>query len=332
MKALKVGVLLLVLTSIPASAQIESDKCLDQSVPLTVVSLDRSRLPDIGPGTFHGTYDGKPIRINSVSVDRQPRRVLLLLQTSGRFETVPDWPKAVALDLLEGIPVPSEVGLATFSETLNTLLGPTADREKVRKDIEAVYPARNTKVKSTGESTHLWDAIDGSMKFLGPQRIGDVVFVVTDGTDDHSKRSQDEAIHTLLAWRVRLYFAQLMGSPSVRIMFHPGGNPFALPTMSGESPQGVLQAAIQTGGLGIGTSYFDEDVEVRKRHPSWMQKAMEMRSREILGFFRVDLQLPEPANTEGAWSLSINSPDRDVDKHFRLYYPRTILRCGSDGK
>ena len=113
----------------------QQDSCQTRTVPVSIMSGDSSPLPDINDAAFEGSYRGKSVRINSVAIDQRPRRVLLLLDASASFTDKLDWAFDVADDMLEHIPLPTEIGLASFAQTVETVVPPTTDRTTIRNDV-----------------------------------------------------------------------------------------------------------------------------------------------------------------------------------------------------
>jgi len=114
------------------------------------MSDDSSPLPDINDAAFEGSYRGKSVRINSVAIDQRPRRVLLLLDASASFTDKLDWAFDVADDMLEHIPLPTEIGLdVSFAQLekdfdaifIGVGLGETWAMEIPGEDLEGVCGA-----------------------------------------------------------------------------------------------------------------------------------------------------------------------------------------------
>src|SRR6266446_1929239 len=124
------------LGAVPAWAQQET--CQTRTVPVSIMSGDGSPLPDINAAAFEGSYRGGPVQINSVTIDQRPHRVLLLLDTSGSFTDKLDWAFNVANDMLEHIPLPTEIGLASFANTVERAVPPTPDRTEIRNEIKSL--------------------------------------------------------------------------------------------------------------------------------------------------------------------------------------------------
>src|SRR5882762_4694768 len=184
----------------------QQDSCQTRTVPVSIMSDDGSPLPDINDAAFEGSYRGKSVRINSVAIDQRPRRVLLLLDTSGSFTDKLDWAFNVANDTLEHIPLPTEIGLVSFANTVERAVPPTPDRTEIRNEIKSL---RSTQKQGRGQ-TALRDAIRDSVKVLDSQQVGDVIFAITDGGDNKSKTEPRELIQILVTAGIRLFVLEVV--------------------------------------------------------------------------------------------------------------------------
>src|SRR5580704_9070665 len=115
MNLLKATTILVMAASTAASAWGQSDKCLDRTFPLSIISWDGSPLPGLGPQAFEASAKGMNARVSSFRLDQEPRRILLLMDISRSFLDKSDPAIDIGLDLVDHIPPPSEIGLASFA-------------------------------------------------------------------------------------------------------------------------------------------------------------------------------------------------------------------------
>jgi hypothetical protein len=299
----------------PAGGQ--SGNCLERIIPLSIVSKDGSPLPNIGPSTFTGSTQGGAVKINSVILDLQPRRVLLLLDVSGSFDRMSDWHTDTALDLLDHIPPPNEVGVPIFSESIKLLAPPTTDRAQIREQIDSMFGHTSTQstVKFKGR-TSLWDSIRDGAKLLGSQRFGDVVFVISDGKDSKSKANAVEATSSLLAQGVRLFAVQVTD---------PRLDP---ERMVGFDPDNILaKLAYQTGGLAVVPERWNSSPPENGKIPGWLRRDLDLQYRQILYFYRIDLTLGQAVKKQEGLKLSLADSDKSARTNFELNYPKFISPC-----
>ena len=302
--------------SLTEPARGESGDCLKRTFPITVVSQDGSSLQNVGPNSFAGSVQGRTVEINSVVLDRQPRRVLILIDVSSSFLRISDWASETVMDMIDHIPAPNEIGLATFSESLNLVAPPTTDRSKFRDQLKTIFPPPGAQLPSSSRKTALWDAIRDSVKLLDSHQIGDVIFLITDGMDNRSKVNAKEATRSLLADGIRLFTLQVI-DPHIDRFRYVGDDPYIA----------LSKVAFETGGLAVVPQPGSSDPPESGKIPKWLRHDLDFQYRQILFFFRMDVTLPQPLDKQEKWKLSVDAPDKSMKKNFELNYPKSILPC-----
>jgi len=316
MNSFRTAAILLTVVSLTAPAWGQSGNCLERTFPLSIVSRDGSPLLNIGPNTFAGSVQGRAVKINSVELDQKPRRVLLLVDVSGSFLRISDWASETVVDVIEHISPPNEIGLATFSNSLNTLVPPTTDRTKIREQIESLFPPQDTRLPLTKRETALWDSIRGGVKLLDSHQIGDIIFLITDGMDNGSKTDASEATRSLLAGGIRLFTLQVIDPHIDRFRF-AGGDPYvALSKVVGE-----------TGGLAVVPQPGSAAPPEKGRMPLWLRHDLDLQYRQMLYFFRIDVTLPQLLDKQRNWRFYVAAPGKSGKRNFDLIYPNSVLPC-----
>jgi Mg-chelatase subunit ChlD len=136
-----------------------------------------------------------------------PGRVMVVLDTSGSMVS-----KAGQLELtlelakyaLAALPPETEAGLVLFSREQQRVLPPGTERSQLVAVLDAVDEPEFGKGR-----TALRDAMAKALALLAPARLGDVVYAITDGADNHSRVRQSQLERAFAAAGVRL-FATLM--------------------------------------------------------------------------------------------------------------------------
>jgi hypothetical protein len=221
------------------------------------------------------------------------------------------------MDLIDHISPPNEIGLATFSESLNMLVPPTTDRTKIRDQIESMFPPSGIQLPLKNRRTALWDALRDSVKLLDPHQIGDVIFVITDGMDNRSKADASEAADSLLAEGIRLFTLQVMDQHQ----FYPFRH------INDDAYVALSKVAVQTGGLPVVPQPGSADPPVKGRMPPWLRHDLDLQYRQILYFFRFDVTLSQPLDKQREWKISVVTPDKAVKRNFELNYQKLLLPC-----
>jgi hypothetical protein len=303
------------LASIAAPAWGQSDNCLERTIPLSIISRDGSQLPSVNLQLFNASIRGKPVEINSVAPDQSPRRILILVDVSASFIARSAWSLGVAADLLDRIPPPSEIGIASFSKSLNLLAAPTTDRARIRTQLDSIYPPAGKLPPASSQKTVLWDALEGAGKLFDSPKFGDVIFLITDGVDNGSKASAPEATRALEANEIRLFALQVV-------------DPFFAARMRDDPRLTLWKVASETGGMNlVPQPGSNDDRPDMRQMPLWFRHDLDLQYQQILYIFRVNLRLPEALTRQERWVLSVASAGTAAKGKFEMNYPRTFLPC-----
>jgi von Willebrand factor type A domain len=306
----------------------QQDGCRERTVPVTILNPDGSSPQGLGTTTFEASYKGKPVVIKSVTIDQRQRRILLLMDASGSLlgEDSVDARLAmdVADDLVDNIPGPSEIGFASFSMKIEQSLAPTVDRAKVKNEIANLRSSRAAMQKQGNRLTALWDAILENSKLLNSHQIGDVIFVITDGETDAGKTKASEVARTLLAAGTRLYTVEIrrgdiLGGQAI-MQLQGGLNEFD-------------QVLSETGGIAVipppRSPFFTRELTSMDKSgkASWMRVALNSQYRQMLFFYRIEVELPESVRKAESWHLHVMSPEKPMKKDLVLIYPEKLAPC-----
>jgi len=205
MTALKIATIVLLGCFVVSPALSESNDCLHRSVPLNIIAWKPTQVPPLTPASLDVYLQGNVVSVNSVKLDQSPRRILILVDVSGSFLGKYDWITYLTTDLLDHVPPPNEIGLATFDESLQLLVAPTTNHDALSRQIATAFTPANLNLPRKHKLTALWDAISGSVNLLGPHHLGDVILAITDGMDNKSKTSAENVRDSLLAQGIRLF-------------------------------------------------------------------------------------------------------------------------------
>jgi hypothetical protein len=308
--------------AVSARPPAKAAECRDRTVLVNVGS--RGNVPEgpaVSNASFSGVYRRQPVRISSITPDQRPRRLVLLVDNSGSMlgDGAADRKLAldVANDVLDHMPSESQIGLAFFSD--KRLLGATpvtTDRQKLKDTIERLG------VRPFGR-TSLWDAIDESVALLGSPVPGDAIYVISDGGDNLSAADPRTIARILVADQIRL---------------------FAFLTMNGGhdryGPGDLAQLAEDTGGFAVGSLTPSQ----MTRPPSGTETAptpqrdfsksilelrpdLDLQYQQILAFYRLTIELPEPIDKPLDWTLSWSDAEKAARKNFVLLYPHILMPC-----
>jgi hypothetical protein len=305
----------------PGCAQVEN--CQHRTLAVSTGSSDGSSAPLLGSANFEGIFRRKPVHVISAVMNREPVRVILLLDVSGSMQDFYSGYEGtsslnLAEELVSMIPPESAIGLGFFHTEFIPVLRPTTDREKVRNQLEGLrsHPG------SFRGKTALWDAVLGGVKMFDRPRLGDVIYVITDGDDNASKVTMNHVSQPLEEAGVRL-FAFVFQKPK-----RPGQI---------ESVKGFLQQVVRdTGGaivvqmseadgsvnLSASLTLFDKSGKLTR-----FGSDLESQSKQLGNFYRINIELPETLSKPQEWKLELAGLEEPQRKKIALTYPHVLVAC-----
>jgi hypothetical protein len=276
---------------------------------------------------FEGTYQKKPIRITSVTISEEPTRVVLVLDASGSVQgekSVWNFAVGVGEDLVTGLPPTTEIGLAFFSTHTVRVAIPTKERETLKSELEALRTDPKA-LPPKPRTTALWDAIIDSFHMLDHPRVGDAIYVITDGLDNSSNHTSKDAAQTLVAAGVRLFALAIQGGTR--------GSPRPEQIASSQS---FLQTVHDTGGIFVyyrpqysgQIAYLpDPDLFDKSGKPTTLGMLLAPQARQMLIFYRLDIELLETVDKPRELKLDLVGFDKPQRDDLLLTYPHLLLPC-----
>lgn len=160
-----------------------------QHPAILVDALDSNfHIQTFEPDDLRVEVNRKPVQVLSVLLDKRPRRIVVMVDTSGSMEVSPQkrgWgltlpAAAYAVDI---VPANGTAALVTFSDKLQRESGDFEERNVVGAKV------LNLKSRQPQGATRLWDSIHQVLNDFTSLSLGDAVYVVTDGGDNKSKFS-----------------------------------------------------------------------------------------------------------------------------------------------
>jgi len=294
----------------PARAQ--QNECRQRVVPVHVSTRDGALPPKLTPAQFEATYADKPVRVTAVSGEHKPQRLIVLLDASGsvRGGTTSGWDATVqvAAQLLAALP-PLEIGLALFSEEIEPVVGPTTVRERLLEEIERLRTGPRESERGRRQRTALWDSLLDSAEMFGPLGPGDVLYVITDGVDNFSETRPTAVTQALVSGGIRLFA-------------------FAIANQGFAYGSGELERMVEdTGGVVAAGSATDWRAFRAAQGTSPIGAALYAQQRQILGFYRLEMELADTVARPQAWKLALTGLDENQMKNLVLSYPPRLFPC-----
>jgi hypothetical protein len=276
-----------------------SDNCLRRSIPLTVLHNGQQSQSDLKQ--VQVLVNGSQVSTVALTQYNGPLRVLLLVDTSASMKARVDehWDTALptAAFAMDSMPLNAVVAVGTFAERLH--VSPWKDRDGAREEVLSL---KNQSPKGT---TALYSAVTEAASSFRGNQFADVIYLVTDGGENHSRMNFGPFVENLVARGVRIFvFLVVPREPKTPEEIN--------------GPQEMEDLATQTGGLLLRLPWSKDWVS------GGGASALAKRVREAAASpYEVQFQLPG-AITKSS-KLKIEGPF-DL-KHETVSYPRRLEPC-----
>lgn len=289
----------------PCPAQV----CSSVVLPLNVFTQDGLLVRGVSPDHLLVKVHGEAATIVSLSLDVSPRRVVLLLDTSGSmaghyphaWQLVPEL-GAYALDT---IPSDASVAVGTIGGAQN--ISEFGDRTQAGTRVLALTR------KSMKGLTPLLDSIHQALLKLDPPHFGDVIYLVTDGGDNMSK-FRERQIGKELALRGTRIFALLVADDSPpRTQEQQAGPPLI---------EGLVK---ETGGHLMLVPW----TSIGPQHRADLFNIAPLIQADIGSGYRLQLSLAKAIKKMAPVQIRYTGPDQRLAKNASWIYPRRIGPCPS---
>jgi hypothetical protein len=173
--------------------------CSNASVWLNVVEKTSTVERDIQAQDLHVEIDGKPTKVISVSLDQRPRRIVLMVDTSGSMRR--EWGITVATASFAADVIPSSATAALFIFDVKSAMesdGFESHQEIQRRVLELAK-------REPKGFTALWNSIDQVLSRFADLQSGDAIYLVTDGEDNRGMTPFSALQQHLLARGIRVF-------------------------------------------------------------------------------------------------------------------------------
>jgi VWFA-related protein len=235
-------------------------------------------------GDFSLTEDGVAQKLDLVRSDVVDSTYTLLIDCSQSMSRRLDFVQTAADRLLQHLRKDDRVIVAPFTKTIGAITGPTADRRTVVTAIGATH---------AGGGTAIVDALTDLPRLLQGATGRQAVVLITDGYDEHSTRSLEDALRAVKAAQATLYVVGIGGVAGISI----------------KGERALRQLAEQTGGRAFFPSREDELPRVHEAI------AADVQQRYLLAY------TPTNQRIDGAWRrIAVNTSDESYSVRTRPGY------------
>jgi hypothetical protein len=194
-----------------------------QTLYAHVADAAGAAVTSLGPSDFQMSKDGAPQRISRVIYSGNPKRILLLVDTSDAVSPAVVNPLRQGLaTFINSLPADAEVVLATMGGQLHVRVEPTTDHAALARGVASIFPE--------GGDTVLMDAIvEGNTRFLVPAETHAPVIVVVTTEGREGSGTRDDKFPQFvndMAGRGTVAYAVVLGLTATQGDVRPtaGGN------------------------------------------------------------------------------------------------------------
>lgn len=248
---------------------------------------------------------GNAAKIFGVSLDTHPRRVVLLVDTSGSMSESGQnhrWGLGLLISgfAADALPANASAILVTFGEKIAFRTTGFQTRSEVQQrilDLRNEVPAGRTP---------LLDSLEQAMSIFGAPEFGDTIYLVSDGEDDKSTVTLSQLQPQLIEHGIRI-FSFLVQPPTWE--------------ERGPNPNLLKDLAESTGG-----DFFSFPEYASGRKNGEMPRLALQIARRVQELYKVEFKIPERASRKRQLKVALSPKPKHGDV-IQLAYPRQLRRC-----
>ena len=303
---MRLGLLLFLSFFCPPAWSQATTNC-KKTIAVNVRDRQGNFVAGLSGASFRAKFHNQPIRVLAGKENLTPVRVIVMLDASGSMLRKWDVARQLAVNMLVALPASSHAGLVVFAEDLVTIL----DLNHFPNDaIEKLKELNDPKRILSGKrpQTALLDSLADTLGMFGTPVVGDVVFMVSDGGENHSKADWTKANLLLLAPDVRL-FAAILHDAYMKTPEQMEGEP------------NLRSTAEESGGSAI---YNHGPELLTEKH--LVAESNELYD-EISHFYQLELQIRKSDSELGKLDLEVVDAIQNKIKSYKVIHPQKMLGC-----
>ncbi len=163
---------------------------------------------DLKTADFTVLEDGVPQALDLGATDIEPASYTLLVDSSQSMSRRMEFVRDAARQLPARLRKDDEVTIVPFAERLGTVTGPTRDRDTIVGAIAAIR---------SGGGTAILDSLAEAARQVSQVDKRQILVVITDGYDENSKITFDEALAVVKASRATVYVIAIGGTAGISL-------------------------------------------------------------------------------------------------------------------
>jgi hypothetical protein len=301
--------------------------CLDRSIPVNVYTDKGVPVIGLTAANFRGAVRRNQVQVVAANYDTGPRRIVLLLDVSRsmiednyRMRTE----LTVARALTAAAPPQDSFALLTFTAKIEDSVGFGLGKKGVFDELNKLDLGHFA--VDGWRKTAIFDALSSALDLLAPSRIGDAIYLITDGGDNASQTKSSDIKKRLQTAGVRLY-GFLLVAPPARTR-PPEEGPGELPELASESG-----GTLMTFEPGYKDSYLLERSrglsfsDLSEKGRAELLTAATRPRNAINSFYRLDLRLSAPLDKPRDLKLEALEDSGKLNKHVLMLYPQRLMPC-----
>lgn len=303
---------------VACAARAQDNPCLERTVPVSVTTEKGLFVTTLGRDNFRAKFRGRQLDIVSASYSQGPRRIGVLIDSSGSMRDEGQWERAmtVAESVYSSAGPQASLALLTFARHVEEKVDFAEGRNAVASELRKLRGATWKAYKGPLGKTALLDALLQGLMLFGPARTGDALFLITDGGENASHSKGAEVRERLLSAGVRLFAFLLVLPLSSRMRTPEEATGPSLLRELVDATGGELAILARGWSAGIGT----------REQEQILLTALGMTA-EINGFYSLSFRLAEPLAKAGRWKLEAVEPTGLKRSRLRVVYPQTLAPC-----
>src|SRR5947209_4155016 len=282
----------------------ESD-CSAPTVLLNAFDKNLQLERDLRAEDIKVDVNGKHASILSVSFDSNPRRIVLMVDSSGSMEASPEhrgWGLALPAAAYAAYVVPPSASseLVTFSDKLHR---ESSEFENGKVLQERVFDLAR---KQPNGFTSLFDSVHQVLAEFKELRSGDAIYIVTDGGDNKSRISRKRVMEELISRRIRAFVFLIQQRPP-------------LTEEEGRGASDMYGFAESTGGA---------VVQITSDDPAGREQLDNLAPQiiaQVQGVYRLELGISEVKKNSRVKVQFVNRDRKHTTRN--LVYSQQIMPC-----
>jgi Ca-activated chloride channel homolog len=295
------------------------------SVPVTVRRSESGFVKGLPQSAFHIYEDGKPQEIAYFEQEGLPTGIAVVLDISESVRSEWGAIKFATIKFIENLKPEDRFSLVTFNTEIRLKMNWGQKTDQLNSVLSSIYCKDNTK---------LWDAvwITSNDVFKGTKDVfgkdieyKKAMIIMTDGLDNRSYYSYDEALQAAVRSGAAVYIVSKTESIRQMIEFEKKDNPYLnVPQKEFASATQALQTlAYKTGGRMLYPNNFGQLDNI------YAQVDEELRNQYTVGYYSTN-----KAN-DGSYrniEVRVQSPGSQVSARPGYYAPNDLPAPASSGK